>query len=123
MASLEIEKANFYQYLRLGSFYRQFTPYKNVTELRAGTFLIVDCNCLSIKEENWWNINHFYRKQNKDSLEESLQKTEEFLRIGIKRRLETSDLEVGSFLSGGIDSCLVTSIASEYKIKLKTFTV
>lgn len=123
MAHLEIEENHILQYLRLGSFYRQFTPYKNVTELRAGTFLIVDCNCLSIKEENWWNINHFYRKQNKDSLEESLQKTEEFLRIGIKRRLETSDLEVGSFLSGGIDSGLVTSIASEYKSKLKTFTV
>ena len=63
MAPLEIENDNFYQYLRLGSFYRQFTPYKNVTELRAGTFLIVDCNTLSIKETRWWNINDFYQNR------------------------------------------------------------
>ena len=37
--------------------------------------------------------------------------------------MESSDLEVGSFLSGGIDSGLVTAIASQYNNKLKTFTV
>jgi asparagine synthase (glutamine-hydrolysing) len=123
MASLEIEEANFYQYLRLGSFYRQFTPYKNVTELRAGSFLIVDCNSLSINETRWWNISDYYRKENQDSLEESLQKADGFLHCSIQRRLESSDIEVGSFLSGGIDSGLVTAIASEYNNRLKTFTV
>lgn len=123
MVELEIEKSNFSQYLRLGSFYRQFTPYKNVTELRAGHFLIVDCNSLSILDTNWWNINNFYQQKNNDALEESLQKTDNLLHQSVKRRLESSDLEVGSFLSGGIDSGLVTVIASEYNNKLKTFTV
>lgn len=123
MASLEIETANFSQYLRLGSFYRQFTPYKNVTELRAGSFLIVDCNLLSITEKRWWNINDYYQKDNSDSLETALQKTSNFLRTSVKRRIESSDLEVGSFLSGGIDSGLVTAIASEYNDRLQTFTV
>lgn len=123
MVPLEIETKNFYQYLRLGSFYRQFTPYKNVTELRAGSFLIIDCKTLSIKETRWWNINGFYNKQSNDSLEESLQKTDHFLHQAVKRRLESSDLEVGCFLSGGIDSGLVTAIASEYQPNLKTFTV
>ena len=123
MISLEIEEANFYQYLRLGSFYRQLTPYKNVTELRAGSFLIVDCNLLSINETRWWNINDYYQKENQDSLEKSLQKIDGFLHCSIQRRLESSDIEVGSFLSGGIDSGLVTAIASEYNHRLKTFTV
>ena len=123
MTPLDIEQANFYQYLRLGSFYRQFTPYKNVSELRAGTFLIVDCNSLSINETRWWNINDYYQKENKDSLDESLKKTDHFLHKAVQRRLESSDLEVGSFLSGGIDSGLVTAIAREYNNNLKTFTV
>ena len=123
MVALEIESANFYQYLRLGSFYRQFTPYKNVTELKAGSFLIVDCDLLSINETRWWNINDYYKNPNADSLEESLQKTDNFLHQSVRRRLESSDLEVGSFLSGGIDSGLVTAIASEYNKSLKTFTV
>lgn len=45
------------------------------------------------------------------------------LHRSIRRRLESSDLEVGCFLSGGIDSGLVTAIASSMKPDLKTFTV
>ncbi|MEO8721664.1 MAG: asparagine synthase (glutamine-hydrolyzing) [Ginsengibacter sp.] len=123
MVPLEIEPTNILQYLRLGSFYRQCTPYKNVTELKAGSFLIVDCNSLAIEQIRWWDINDFYQKKNKDSLEESLRTTDRLLHTAVKRRLESSDLEVGSFLSGGIDSGLVTSIASKYNNNLKTFTV
>jgi asparagine synthase (glutamine-hydrolysing) len=123
MIPLEIETANFYQYLRLGSFYRQCTPYKNVKELKAGTFLTVDCNTLLKTETKWWNINDYYQKLSKDTLEDSLQKTDSFLHKAVQRRLESSDLEVGSFLSGGIDSGLVTAVASEYNKNLKTFTV
>ena len=123
MVPLEINNKNFYQYLRLGSFYRQFTPYKNVTELTAGSFLIVDCNTLAISQTRWWNINDFYTKQNNDSIEEALQKTDDYLHKAVKRRIESSDLEVGCFLSGGIDSGIITAIASEYNNNLKTFTV
>ena len=41
----------------------------------------------------------------------------------VKRRLESSELEVGAFLSGGIDSGLVTSIAHQYNPGIKTFTI
>ena len=123
MVRPEVEPENFYHYLRLGSFYRHLTPYKNVKELEAGTFLKINCSSLTITEKRWWNILDFYNIQNKDSLEESLQKTDGYLHQAVKRRIESSDLEVGSFLSGGIDSGLVTAIASQYNNKLKTFTV
>lgn len=123
MLPLEIDNNNFYQYLRFGTFYRQFTPYKNVTELKAGSHLTVDCNTLQLKEKRWWNINDFYQKSSNDSLEESMQKTDDYLHLAVKRRIESSDLEVGSFLSGGIDSGVATAIASEYNHSLKTFTV
>ncbi len=57
------------------------------------------------------------------SLEEAMEETDNLLHKAIKRRLDSSDLEVGSFLSGGIDSGLVTAIAAGYKPGLKTFTV
>lgn len=123
MTDVEIEPAHFSQFLRLGTFYRQFTPYKNVTELAAGSFLVIDCETLSIKEKRWWNINDFYQKTSFDSLEESLQKTDQFLKKAVRRRLESSDLEVGSFLSGGIDSGIVVAMAKQFQPNLKTFTV
>ncbi|MEO6681933.1 MAG: asparagine synthase (glutamine-hydrolyzing), partial [Ginsengibacter sp.] len=123
MMPLEVDNNSIFHYLRLGSFYRQSTPYKNVLELKAGTHLIINCQSLAIKETNWWNVHDYYKKTCTDSFEEALQKTDDLLHLAIKRRLETSDLEVGSFLSGGIDSGLVTAIASGYHKNLKTFTV
>lgn len=120
---LQINEDNIYHYLRLGSFYKQLTPYKNVSELNAGSFLLIDCNTLSITETRWWDINNFYSKKSTDNFETSVERIDQLLHQGIKRRVESSDLEVGSFLSGGIDSGLVTAIASQYNKQLKTFTV
>ncbi|MDQ6755768.1 MAG: asparagine synthase (glutamine-hydrolyzing) [Bacteroidota bacterium] len=120
---LQIDEQNFYHYLRLGSFYRELTPYKNVTELQAGNYLIVNCETLGVQHLRWWNIHDFYLKENNDSFETSLNTVNRLLHTSVKRRLESSDLEVGCFLSGGIDSGLTTAIASEYNNKLKTFTV
>lgn len=120
---LQMDNDNFYHYLRLGSFYKKLTPYKNVHELAAGSFLLIDCNTLEVKEQCWWSISDFYARSNNDSFEESLLKVDGFLHTSIQRRVESSDLEVGSFLSGGIDSGLVTAIASGYNSSLKTFTV
>ncbi|CAN5498161.1 asparagine synthase (glutamine-hydrolyzing) [soil metagenome] len=120
---LQMDSNNFYHYLRLGSFYKALTPYKNVRELNAGSSLLINCNTLEIKENCWWNINEVYKQNSPDTFEESLEKVDAYLHTGIKRRVESSDLEVGSFLSGGIDSGLATAIASQYNRSIKTFTV
>ena len=120
---LQMEPQHFYHYLRLGSFYGSLTPYKNVTELKAGHFIMVNCATLDITTKSWWNINKFYEQTHTDSFEESMEKVDTFLNAAVKRRVLSSDLEVGSFLSGGIDSGLVTAIASKYNDNIKTFTV
>ncbi len=104
---LEINHNNFYHYTRLGAFYRNTTPYKHVKELAAGTHLIIDCKSLAIKETRWWNIHEHYLNRNDDELQFSIEKTKTYLDAAVKRRLESSDLEVGCFLSGGIDSGLI----------------
>lgn len=123
MAQPEIATSNFYTYLRMGSFYRQATPYQNVHELTGGGFLTVDINSLHITETTWWNIEEQYLRQSGDTLSESIAHTDQLLHKAVQRRIESSDLEVGCFLSGGIDSGIITGIASHYKKDLKTFTV
>lgn len=120
---LQADENNIAQYLRLGSFYKQLTPYKKVAELNAGCYLMVNCNTLSIAETKWWNVAERYAVKSPDSFATSLEKVDEFLHTTVRRRVESSDLEVGSFLSGGIDSGLVTAIASKYNKQLRTFTV
>lgn len=120
---VEMQNAAFYPYLRLGYFYKDSTPYKDVHELQAGSYLLVDCKSLLLTQTKWWNIHDYYSKRSTDTFEESLQKVDDYLHTAIKRRLESSDLEVGCFLSGGIDSGLATAIAAGYNSRLKTFTV
>ncbi|MES2850885.1 MAG: asparagine synthase (glutamine-hydrolyzing) [Bacteroidota bacterium] len=120
---LQMQEENIYHYLRFGSFYKQLTPYKNVNELGAGSFAFINCTTLEYTEKKWWDIGKFYQQQHTDNFEQSTKVVDDNLHKAVRRRVESSDLEVGSFLSGGIDSGLVTAIASEYNNKLKTFTV
>lgn len=120
---LQLNADNFYHYTRLGTFYRHLTPYENVTELGAGSYLLVNCEALTVIEKRWWDIHDYYTQTNNDSIEQSLEKVDAMLHTAVRRRIESSDLEVGCFLSGGIDSGLATSIGSGYNSSLKTFTV
>jgi asparagine synthase (glutamine-hydrolysing) len=119
----EIELAHFAHYTRLGVFYRKFTPYKYVEEMEAGTWKMIHTDTLQHRSARWFNVHDCYLNTNNDSFDTAKDKVENMLHNAVKRRLESSDLEVGAFLSGGIDSGLVTAIASQYTSSLKTFTV
>jgi asparagine synthase (glutamine-hydrolysing) len=121
--SLEINEQHLRQYVRMGYFYKSSTPYKNVSELPAGSYACVSLDSLKVNVERWWDIHTFYQQKSADSFESALERVDQLLHQGVKRRVESSDLEVGSFLSGGIDSGLVTAIAKSYNPTLKTFTV
>lgn len=121
--SLEINEDNIKKYLRTGFFYKDDTPYQNVIELNASEYCIIDIRNLNIQRKHHFDILDYYKKKSGLSFNDSLNQVEEALHKGIKDRLLSSDLEVGAFLSGGIDSSLIVAIASQYKEKLKTFTV
>jgi len=120
---LSVNEEHLLQYIRMGYFYRSSTPYHDVWELPAGSYAYVDINKPEVKITKWWDIHSIYKKQSPDTFETALQKTDALLHEAVKRRVESSDLEVGSFLSGGIDSGLVSAIAKNYNSTLKTFTV
>lgn len=120
---LEADTHNLQQYVRMGYFYKSATPYRYVKELPAGSFARISLHDPAVKVEHWWDINPFYLKRIEEPFEEALRRTDDLLHKAVKRRIESSDLEVGSFLSGGIDSGLVSAIARQYNPGLNTFTV
>ncbi|MFI5130469.1 MAG: asparagine synthase (glutamine-hydrolyzing) [Chitinophagales bacterium] len=121
--SLQIDVEHLQQYVRMGYFYKSSTPYKNVWELPAGSYAYVSMQHPEIKVQRWWDIHSYYKQSSADDFNEALDKVDRLLHQAVKRRVESSDLEVGSFLSGGIDSGLVTAIAKSYNPALRTFTV
>lgn len=120
---LEIDEDHIRQYLRMGYFYKSSTPYKNVFELPAGSHAYVSLQKPEVNVSKWWDIHRFYKQKTTDDFQTASGKIDNILHEAIKNRVESSDLEVGSFLSGGIDSGLVTAIAKQYNSSLKTFTV
>jgi len=110
-------------YFFIGSQFQKNTVYKGVHELKNGHCIEVNTESLNIKEFKWWDILDAYKKKKIVNFNEAKEQVTSLLDIAVKRRLESSDLEVGTFLSGGIDSGLVTAFASKYVNKLKTFTV
>ena len=123
---LEINEESIASYLRVGMFLGENSSYKNITKFPAGHYAKVDLNQLNIEYFKYFDILDSYKKQkniDEMSKKEALNSVDTALRKSIKDRIDSSDLEVGAFLSGGIDSALVVSIASEFKKNLKTFTV
>lgn len=120
---LEIEDDHIRQFIRMGYFYKSSTPYKKVFELEAGNYASISLEHPEVKITKWWNIHRFYNQKSNDDFQTATDKIDTMLHRAVKNRVESSDLEVGSFLSGGIDSGLVTAIAKQYNSSLKTFTV
>lgn len=120
---LTINKNAISDYLYLGYNYQNITPYENVREVSGGVYIELDLYTLEQKEVRWFDIKNSYRQQSSISKQEALAQLDAHLHTAVKRRIESSDLDVGAFLSGGIDSGLITAVASNYNKKLKTFTV
>lgn len=105
---------------------QQETPYKKVHQVLPGSVEQYDGHTAALVDTSrWWRQEAYYDLSQKLDLsyEESMEQMETLLRHAVKRRVESSDLEVGAFLSGGIDSGLVVAAAADVKSSLKTFTV
>ena len=121
--SLIIDEDAVSSYIRTGLFYKEFTPYNNVEEVISGYIYTIDIGSLTTTKKCFFDLKKYYQKQSNQSLSASIDKLDILLDKSVKDRLLSSDIEVGAFLSGGIDSGLVVAMASKYKENLKTFTV
>ena len=119
----DINYSSIPDYLYIGYNYGKSTPYQNVLELENGHFLKL--NTVSGVQEDvaWFDITDCYLNNSQLTFKESIDQLDAKLQLSVNRRIDSSDLDVGSFLSGGIDSGLVTAMAANHKTNLKTFTV
>ena len=119
----EINQGSISDYLYIGYNYGKTTPYQNVSELENGHYLKVNTVSMNLEQCTWFNIAECYLKKSNLNYVETLEQLDNNLQLAVNRRLDSSDLDVGSFLSGGIDSGLITAIAAQHKPSIKTFTV
>lgn len=108
-------------YLDCGYVPSPFSILKDVFKLPPGNTLTIDLNCQTKEISEYWNLTPAV--VNEITYDEAKEKLHELLIDAVKIRLQ-SDVSIGTFLSGGIDSALVSSIASKLsKNKINTFTI
>lgn len=118
---MDFDAINFY--LQSGFFYRDGAPYKNTFALPNASYGILDLNTHSLEIKTYFDLQTCYQAPKITNEIEALQTCEALLKQSIQNRIESSDLEVGAFLSGGIDSSLIVALSSQITPKLRTFTV
>lgn len=110
-------------FFQKGYFHTDSCIFKYVTKLNPGTFLDV-LPSGELNYTQYWNAKDLYSKSpQKKPLKELLNDLESQLIKSFKLRL-VSDVEVGIFLSGGIDSSLVTALLQKESSKpIRTYTI
>jgi asparagine synthase (glutamine-hydrolysing) len=87
------------------------TFYKNIFSLNPGTFLKISENNFNFCSSKYYK-NRLYNNQIKISQQEAIEETKRLVIDSLKSRL-ISDFPIGFYLSGGIDSGSLVSIAAK----------
>ncbi|MBH11183.1 MAG: asparagine synthase (glutamine-hydrolyzing) [Candidatus Marinimicrobia bacterium] len=95
------------------------TVFKGIKKMPPGSYFLIENN--QIKEKKYWQLN---KKMNEVSnMDNYLSQYSEKLLETISSHL-VSDVPIGSFLSGGLDSSMVTAISSQMMSKqMSTYTI
>ena len=116
----EINFNQLYPYVKMGYFVGDNSIYKKTFKLKPGHLLIRKNNTNSIVKYS--KIKPTF--DNKEKFDDNFISNyfDELLTNAVNKRL-VSDVPIGCFLSGGIDSTLVTAIMSKLKNNIDTFTI
>jgi len=109
-----------YYYLNLGFIIEPYTIFNNIYKFPAAAYGIYKENKLSIT--NYWTLEENIKDKTIENYNEAKEILKDLLYSSVKYRLIT-DVPYCIFLSGGIDSSVVTAIAQKLTGNIKTFSI
>ncbi len=120
--ALELNTDAVSRYFHLGYIPSPHTIYQNVYKLEAGTMMKISLD--NVQQRRWWGIDkHKLSEWTVDNEQQAIRDLDELLNDSIRLRL-ISDVSIGTLLSGGIDSSLVSAIAAKHTTEtLNTFCI
>lgn len=117
----DIEENSFPEWSYFGCTFEDRTFYKDIKQVLPGHFIEIDLNLKKFESIRYWapeDLNY----SSGEPVKSIIKKTYDLLSSSVKRHL-VSDVPVGVFLSGGLDSSIITAFASQhYNSSLDTFT-
>jgi asparagine synthase (glutamine-hydrolysing) len=124
MRSVSVSKIALMKYFAHGFFPGEHTPYEGTFKLPAGHTLIIDATTRAMDVQPYWRFEIGTETAPSENMNELAEELEALLSGAVLSRLE-SDVPLGIFLSGGVDSGAVLSFAADAQpaSELKTFSM
>ncbi|APT75926.1 hypothetical protein LN42_05685 [Marinitoga sp. 1137] len=118
----EIDYLALDEYLTFQNIFTDRTLYQGIKILKPGHYAIIksDKNEIYFKQYKYWDYN-LHSTDEKLSEKEASNELKRLFVQAVKRQL-MSDVPLGAYLSGGMDSASIVAIASRSLNRLKTFT-
>ncbi len=99
-----------------------FTIYKNCRKLKPSHNILFDLNTRKLTISKHYDLEAEIAKRQDIAVNDRLEMAEEILADAVLKRL-IADVPVGSFLSGGVDSSLISAIIAKNKKDFDTFSI
>lgn len=115
-------------YMKHGSIPDPYSIFENVHKLTPGTTLTYEIETGQITKAVYWSASEQY-KQNQSNLfegtaEEGIRLLDKKIRNAVDIQMHTTDVPIGAFLSGGVDSSLISAMMqSMSNVPINTFSI
>ncbi len=117
----KLNYAALHQYMQMNYIPQPQSMIEGVLKLKQGHYMLVDGG--GIKEyKPYYTLDINKKEYNKYTYEQAQEKVVELMDASVQERM-ISDVPLGAFLSGGIDSSVIVALASKYTKNLNTFSV
>ena len=122
----EVDLEGLLEYFTFQNIFTDKTLLKGVKLLPAGCCALIALGNFSLepsglKVNRFWDFN-FHEPEQRASETEYIEELDRLFRQAVNRQL-VSDVDVGAYLSGGMDSGSITSVAATQLPYIKTFTI
>jgi len=123
----KIDRNSLAMFLRFNSIPAPYSIYENIYKLEPGQIIKIHSKSKRVQKNSFWSIEEVYKNGNMNKFtgtsKEAVDKLEHLLSSAVSSQMQ-SDVPLGAFLSGGIDSSTIVSLMQSFSnSKVNTFTI
>ncbi len=116
----KLNKPALLEYFTFQNIFTDQTLLEDIHIIKAGHYATLNTQSSTFSTHQYWDY-RFREPDHQASKQEYLEELDRLFKQAVNRQL-VSDVELGSYLSGGMDSGSITAIAAQSFPNLKTFT-
>jgi len=116
-----IDEASLQIYLHLNYIPSPYSIFENVLKVEAGSYMVMNVK-KEFVQKKYYSIPYKEQLTSYPDYETAQKQLKKLLEDSVEQRM-IADVPLGTFLSGGIDSSIITAIAAQHTKQLNTFSI